>query len=90
MSDETSGFPHSASPRHEQRLEQATGNFGMVTLAERSELQLALDSDFARRGKTIKTESGACVGSSMLVEFCHLAMCGSLPPCQEGAAGCRL
>ena len=90
MSDETSGSPHSASPRHEQRLEQATRNFGMVTLSERLELQLALDSDFARKGKKIRTESDACVSSSVLVEFCHLAMCGSLPSCQEGAAGCRL
>ena len=41
MSNETSGSPHSAAPRHEQKLELATGKFGMVTLAERSDLQLA-------------------------------------------------
>ena len=51
MSDETSGSPHSVTPRHEPRLELATGNFGMVTFAKLSELQLALDSDVARRGK---------------------------------------
>ena len=47
-SDETSGSPHSATPRHEQRLELAAGKFGMVTLAERSELQPAKNSDFAK------------------------------------------
>ena len=51
MTDETSGSPHSATPRHEQRLDLAIGKFGMVTLAERSELQIALDSDVARRDK---------------------------------------
>ena len=51
MSNETSGSPHSATPLHEQRLELATGKFGMVTLAERSELQFALDSNVARRSK---------------------------------------
>ena len=51
MSDETSGSPHSATSLHEQRLELATGKCGMVTLAGRSELQLALDSDVARRSE---------------------------------------
>ena len=51
MSAKTSGWPHSATPRLEQRLDLATGKFGMVTLAERSELQLALDCDVARRSK---------------------------------------
>ena len=49
MSDETSGSPHSAIPRHEQRLELATGTLGIATLAVRTELQFALDSDVARR-----------------------------------------
>ena len=49
MSNETSGSPHSASPRHDQRLELATGKFGVATLAERSELRLGLDSIVARR-----------------------------------------
>ena len=66
MSNETSGSPHSATPRHEHRLELATGKFGMVTLAELP----------VRRGLS----PGQCS---------HLAMCGGLPPCQEGAAGCR-
>ena len=48
---ETSGSPHSATPRHEERLELATGKFGMVTLAEALELQFALDSDVARRSQ---------------------------------------
>ena len=57
----------------------------------------------ARRCKQIGYESGACVNAVVLAEFCdcpwggwlsfgqcgHLAMCGGLPPCQEGAAGCR-
>ena len=44
---ETNGSPHSATPRHEL----ATGKFAMETLAERSELQLALDSDVAKKCK---------------------------------------
>ena len=38
-------IPIGDETRHEQKLELSTGKFGMVTLAERSELQLALDSD---------------------------------------------
>ena len=49
----------SATPWHEQRLELATGDFGMVTLTERSELQLALDSDVARSSEQIGAESDA-------------------------------
>ena len=89
MSNETSGSPHSAPPRHEQRLELTAGKFGTSIFAERSELQHALDVDFARRGRYFRTECDGCVSSSVLVEFCHLAMCGWLPPCQEGAVGCR-
>ena len=92
-SDETRGSPHSATPRHEQRLELPTGNFGMVTLAERSELQLALESDFARRGQYIWYESDACVSSFVLGEFCDCpraegSRLGSVVNWQC-AAGCR-
>ena len=51
MSDETSESPHSATPWNEQRPELAAGKTGIVTLAERSELQLALDSDVASKCK---------------------------------------